>query len=50
MDGKIYEYLVSLTGCIVSNLEDEIRKKLSKDITYATNNELGFDYLRDNIV
>ncbi len=48
--GKIYDYLGVSTGCIVSNLEDEIRKKnYLKDITYATNNELGFDYLRDNM-
>ena len=48
--GKIYDYLGIQTGCIVSNLDDVERKKnYLCDITYATNNELGFDYLRDNM-
>ncbi|MDC0344222.1 preprotein translocase subunit SecA [Pelagibacteraceae bacterium] len=48
--GKIYNYLGLSTGCITSLLEDEDRKKnYNCDITYATNNELGFDYLRDNM-
>ena len=48
--GKIYNYLGLSTGCITSQLEDEDRKKnYNCDITYATNNELGFDYLRDNM-
>ena len=38
------------TGCITNNLEDIERKKnYACDVTYATNNELGFDYLRDNM-
>ena len=48
--GKIYEFLGVSTGCIFSGLEDLERKKnYASDITYATNNELGFDYLRDNM-
>ena len=48
MDGKIYDFLGISTGCITNNLNDLERKNYS-DITYATNNELGFDYLRDNM-
>ena len=48
--GKVFDYLGISTGCITNNLEDDQRKKnYSCDITYATNNELGFDYLRDNM-
>ena len=48
--GKIFNYLGTSTGCITNNLEDLERKKnYACDITYATNNELGFDYLRDNM-
>tara|TARA_B100000929_G_scaffold286185_1_gene270872 strand:+ start:2631 stop:5192 length:2562 start_codon:yes stop_codon:yes gene_type:complete len=48
--GQIYNHLGLKTGCITNELEDLERKKnYSLDITYATNNELGFDYLRDNM-
>jgi len=48
--GKVFNYLGTSTGCITNNLNDTDRKKNYKnDITYATNNELGFDYLRDNM-
>ena len=48
--GKVFNYLGVSTGCITNNLDDFERKKnYSYDITYATNNELGFDYLRDNM-
>jgi len=48
--GKVYNFLGLSTGCIVGNLDDAERKKnYDYDITYATNNELGFDYLRDNM-
>ena len=48
--GKIYRYLGVSIGCIISNLEDQERKDNYKcDITYGTNNEFGFDYLRDNM-
>ncbi len=48
--GKVFNYLGVSTGCITNNLEDKDRKKnYNSDITYATNNELGFDYLRDNM-
>ena len=49
--GKVFDYLGVTTGCIINNLEDSERKKITYncDITYATNNELGFDYLRDNM-
>jgi preprotein translocase subunit SecA len=48
--GKVFEFLGVTTGCITSNLEDLERKKnYAFDITYGTNNEFGFDYLRDNM-
>ncbi len=48
--GKVFNYLGVSTGCITSDIDDIERKKnYSNDITYATNNELGFDYLRDNM-
>jgi len=48
--GKVFNYLGVSTGCITNDLEDIERKKnYGCDITYATNNELGFDYLRDNM-
>ncbi len=48
--GKVYDYLGISTGCITNDLSDDERKKnYACDITYATNNELGFDYLRDNM-
>ena len=48
--GKIYNHLGIKTGCITGELNDEERKKnYIADIIYATNNELGFDYLRDNM-
>tara|TARA_Y100001970_G_scaffold243478_1_gene308803 strand:+ start:2472 stop:5009 length:2538 start_codon:yes stop_codon:yes gene_type:complete len=48
--GKIYSKLGLKTGCITNELDDNARKKnYDLDITYATNNELGFDYLRDNM-
>ena len=48
--GKVFNYLGVTTGCITNDLEDSERKlNYRNDITYATNNELGFDYLRDNM-
>ena len=48
--GKVFNYLGVSTGCISNDLDDRERKKnYESDITYATNNELGFDYLRDNM-
>ncbi len=48
--GKVFNYLGITTGCITNDLDDHLRKKnYACDITYATNNELGFDYLRDNM-
>ena len=48
--GKIYNLLGMKTGCITNDLDDSDRKKnYMSDIVYATNNELGFDYLRDNM-
>ena len=48
--GKVFDFLGTSTGCVTSNLEDSERKKnYNCDITYGTNNELGFDYLRDNM-
>ena len=48
--GKVFNFTGLSTGCITNELEDEERKKnYNCDVTYATNNELGFDYLRDNM-
>ncbi|MDN5302492.1 MAG: preprotein translocase subunit SecA [Thermoanaerobacteraceae bacterium] len=49
--GKIYNFLGLEVGLIVHDLDYEARKKAyNADITYGTNNEFGFDYLRDNMV
>ncbi len=46
----VYDMLDISVGFIVSNMDNEARKKAYQcDITYGTNNELGFDYLRDNM-
>ena len=47
--GKIYEFLGLSTGIIVPGMDTQKDKKYQADITYACNNELGFDYLRDNM-
>ena len=48
--GEIYESLGLKVGCIVHGLSDEERRiAYSADVTYGTNNEFGFDYLRDNM-
>jgi len=48
--GHIYSYLGLTTGCILHGLSDQERKAAyACDITYGTNNEFGFDYLRDNM-
>ncbi|MDE3115629.1 MAG: preprotein translocase subunit SecA [Pseudomonadota bacterium] len=48
--GQIYRFLGMSVGCIVHGLSDEERKTAyASDITYGTNNEFGFDYLRDNM-
>src|SRR3954453_23881321 len=48
--GQIYRFLGMTVGGIVPNLTDEERREAyNSDIPYATNNELGFDYLRDNM-
>ena len=48
--GQVYNFLGLSVGVIVPNLSDEQRRAAyDSDITYATNNELGFDYLRDNM-
>ncbi|MBQ8567614.1 MAG: preprotein translocase subunit SecA [Oscillospiraceae bacterium] len=49
--GKVYRYLGLTIGCIIHDLDnDERREAYNCDITYGTNNEFGFDYLRDNMV
>ena len=49
--GKVYSFLGLTVGLIVHDMEnDDRRAAYNCDITYATNNELGFDYLRDNMV
>ena len=48
--GKLYNFLGLSVGCIVSDMDDEDRKQAYRcDITYGTNNEFAFDYLRDNM-
>ena len=48
--GKIYKFLGLTVGIIIHGLDDEQRREqYNCDVTYATNNELGFDYLRDNM-
>ncbi|MEJ0025601.1 MAG: preprotein translocase subunit SecA [Rhizomicrobium sp.] len=48
--GQVYKFLGMSVGCIVHGLTDEERKTAyNSDITYGTNNEFGFDYLRDNM-
>jgi len=48
--GKIYNFLNMSVGCITNDMDDESRKKnYNCDVTYGTNNEFGFDYLRDNM-
>lgn len=49
--GKVLQYLGLTVGCILTDMEPEIRREMYKcDVTYGTNNEFGFDYLRDNMV
>lgn len=49
--GKCYNFLGLSVGCVIHGLTDEERKAAYQaDITYGTNNEYGFDYLRDNMV
>lgn len=48
--GKVHEFLGLTVGCITNEVDDEQRKDAyACDVTYATNNELGFDFLRDNM-
>ncbi|MBT6123155.1 MAG: preprotein translocase subunit SecA [Candidatus Puniceispirillum sp.] len=48
--GKVYEKLGLSVGCIVAGMDDDARRAAyHADITYGTNNEFGFDYLRDNL-
>ena len=48
--GKIYNFLGLSVGCILSQMSNEERRSAyGSDITYGTNNEFGFDYLRDNM-
>ncbi|MEC9367062.1 MAG: preprotein translocase subunit SecA [Pseudomonadota bacterium] len=48
--GKVYSFLGLTVGCIVHELTDpQRREQYACDVTYGTNNELGFDYLRDNM-
>lgn len=48
--GRVHRFLGLETGCILSSMTPEQRRvEYAKDITYGTNNEFGFDYLRDNM-
>ncbi|MBP3431460.1 MAG: preprotein translocase subunit SecA [Clostridia bacterium] len=48
--GKVYKFLGLTVGVVVSGMDEKSKKKAyASDITYCTNNELGFDYLRDNM-
>ena len=49
--GQVHEFLGLKVGCVLNSMNnDERREQYNCDITYITNNELGFDYLRDNMV
>ena len=49
--GKVYKYLGLTVGLITQDMDNDTRKEMyGCDITYGTNNQLGFDYLRDNMV
>lgn len=49
--GRVYEYLGLTVSCILQNMDPNQRRvQYAADITYGTNNEFGFDYLRDNMV
>lgn len=49
--GQVHEFLGLTVGCVLNGMDTEERKEqYNCDITYITNNELGFDYLRDNMV
>ena len=49
--GKVHEFLGLTVGCILNSMDnDQRREAYACDITYGTNNEFGFDYLRDNMV
>ncbi|TNE39150.1 MAG: preprotein translocase subunit SecA [Alphaproteobacteria bacterium] len=48
--GQVYRFLGLTVGCVVHELDEEGRKEAyNSDVTYGTNNEFGFDYLRDNM-
>ena len=48
--GRVYKFLGQTVGCILSNMDNAARKAAYDcDLTYGTNNEFGFDYLRDNM-
>nr|WP_318693683.1 preprotein translocase subunit SecA [uncultured Treponema sp.] len=48
--GRVYKFLGQTVGCILSNMSNEARKAAYNcDLTYGTNSEFGFDYLRDNM-
>ena len=48
--GQVYKFLGMTVGCITNEMDDDERKKnYNCDVTYGTNNEFGFDYLRDNM-
>ena len=50
-EGKVHRFLGLTVGCVLNSMNsDERREAYNCDITYVTNNELGFDYLRDNMV
>lgn len=49
--GKVYNFMGLSVGCVTNKMKTQERQDAyAKDITYLTNNELGFDYLRDNMV
>lgn len=49
--GQVHQFLGLTVGCIISQMDNDLKREAYEcDITYGTNNEFGFDYLRDNMV
>ena len=47
--GEIYKFLGLSVGAVYPDMDENLKKLINCHVTYATNNELGFDYLKDNM-